>query len=90
MSAAQRLFTEGLISYHRTDSTTLSERALGEAAGAIRDLYGSEYYGGPRQYRTTVKNAQEAHEAIRPTDFGQTPSAIERSASGPMSSASTI
>src|SRR6188508_2221125 len=78
MSAAQRLFTEGLISYHRTDSTTLSERALGEASGAIRDLYGSEYDGGPRQYRTTVKNAQEAHEAIRPTDFGQTPSAIER------------
>ena len=78
MSAAQRLFTEGLISYHRTDSTTLSERALGEASGAIRDLYGSQYYGGPRQYRTTVKNAQEAHEAIRPTDFGQTPSAIER------------
>jgi DNA topoisomerase-1 len=71
MSAAQRLFTEGLISYHRTDSTTLSERALGEASGAIRDLYGS-------QYRTTVKNAQEAHEAIRPTDFGQTPSGVER------------
>ena len=72
MSAAQRLFTEGLISYHRTDSTTLSERALGEAAGAIRDLYGEQFYGGPRQYRTTVKNAQEAHEAIRPTNFGQT------------------
>ena len=78
MSAAQRLFTEGLISYHRTDSTTLSERALAEASGAIRDLYGSQYDGGPRQYRTTVKNAQEAHEAIRPTDFGQTPSAVER------------
>ena len=78
MSAAQRLFTEGLISYHRTDSTTLSERALGEAAGAIRDLYGDRFYGGPRQYRTTVKNAQEAHEGIRPTNFGQTPSAIER------------
>jgi DNA topoisomerase-1 len=78
MSAAQRLFTEGLISYHRTDSTTLSQRALGEAAGAIRDLYGGQHYGGPRQYRTTVKNAQEAHEAIRPTNFGQTPSAVER------------
>ena len=76
MNAAQRLFQEGLISYHRTDSTTLSERALGEAAGAIRSLYGADYYGGPRQYRTTVKNAQEAHEAIRPTDFGQTPNRL--------------
>ena len=78
MSAAQRLFTEGLISYHRTDSTTLSERALGEAAGAIRGLYGEQFYSGPRQYRTTVKNAQEAHEAIRPTNFGQPPSAVQR------------
>ena len=73
MSAAQRLFQEGIISYHRTDSTSLSERSLREAAGAIRDLYGAEFYGGPRQYRTKVKNAQEAHEAIRPTDFGETP-----------------
>ena len=76
MNAAQRLFQEGLISYHRTDSTTLSARALGEAAGAIRSLYGGDYYGGPRQYRTKVKNAQEAHEAIRPTDFGQTPNRL--------------
>lgn len=73
MNAAQRLFQEGIISYHRTDSTALSERALGEAAGAIRSLYGGEYYRGPRQYRTRVKNAQEAHEAIRPTDFARTP-----------------
>ncbi|CAN5362162.1 type I DNA topoisomerase [soil metagenome] len=73
MNAAQRLFQDGIISYHRTDSTTLSERALGEAAASIRSLYGDDYYGGPRQYRTKVKNAQEAHEAIRPTDFGRTP-----------------
>jgi DNA topoisomerase-1 len=73
MSAAQHLFQEGVISYHRTDSTTLSERALREASGAIRDLYGADFYGGPRHYQTRVKNAQEAHEAIRPTDFGQTP-----------------
>ena len=78
MNAAQRLFQEGLISYHRTDSTTLSERALGEAAEAIRGLYGADYYGGPRQYRTKVKNAQEAHEAIRPTDFGQTPARLSQ------------
>ena len=78
MSAAQRLFQEGIISYHRTDSTTLSERALSESATAIRDLYGADFYGGPRQYRTKVKNAQEAHEAIRPTDFGQTPTRLQQ------------
>ena len=77
MSAAQRLFQEGIISYHRTDSTSLSDRALREAADAIRDLYGTEFYGGPRQYRTKVKNAQEAHEAIRPTDFGETPTRLQ-------------
>jgi DNA topoisomerase-1 len=73
MNAAQRLFQEGMISYHRTDSTSLSDRALRESADAIRSLYGADSYGGPRQYRTKVKNAQEAHEAIRPTDFGRTP-----------------
>ena len=73
MNAAQRLFQEGIISYHRTDSTTLSDRALGEAAAAIGDLYGDAFFGGPRQYRTRVKNAQEAHEAIRPTNFGGYP-----------------
>jgi len=76
MSAAQRLFQEGIISYHRTDSTTLSERALKEAGSAIRDLYGAPFDAGPRQYKTKVKNAQEAHEAIRPTDFAQTPPQI--------------
>lgn len=78
MAAAQRLFQEGIISYHRTDSTTLSQRALGEAAAAIRGLYGDDFYTGPRQYRTRVKNAQEAHEAIRPTDFADTPSRVEQ------------
>ena len=80
MNAAQRLFQEGIISYHRTDSTTLSERALGEAAAAIRSLYGPDYYRGARQYRTKVKNAQEAHEAIRPTDFGRTPDRVGQAA----------
>ena len=82
MQIAQRLFQgveigngeiEGLITYHRTDSTTLSEKALTESARVIRDMFGDEYYGGARQYQTKVKNAQEAHEAIRPTDFRQTP-----------------
>ncbi len=76
MRAAQRLFQEGIISYHRTDSTTLSDRSLRESAEAIRELYGQEFYGGPRQYQTKVKNAQEAHEAIRPTDFRQRPQGV--------------
>ena len=73
MQAAQRLFQEGHISYHRTDSTTLSEKALGESAAAIREMFGDSYYAGPRRYATKVKNAQEAHEAIRPSDFAATP-----------------
>src|SRR5438876_4757054 len=77
MQAAQRLFQEGHISYHRTDSTTLSEKALGESASAIRGMFGGEYYAGPRRYATKVKNAQEAHEAIRPSNFRDTPASME-------------
>ena len=85
MQIAQRLFQgmdlgggdlEGVISYHRTDSTTLSQKALGEAATAVKELYGAEYHH-QRQYQTKVRNAQEAHEAIRPTDFRQTPASLE-------------
>ena len=79
MQAAQRLFQEGHISYHRTDSTTLSEKALSESAAAIRNMFGGEYYSGPRRYATKVKNAQEAHEAIRPSHFQQTPASLEAS-----------
>ncbi|MBM3776709.1 MAG: type I DNA topoisomerase [Acidimicrobiia bacterium] len=87
MQAAQRLFQgvdvgngqmEGLITYHRTDSTTLSDRALTESARVIRELFGAEYHDGPRRYQTKVKNAQEAHEAIRPTDFMLAPGRLER------------
>jgi DNA topoisomerase-1 len=87
MQAAQRLFQgvetgdgemEGLITYHRTDSTTLSDKALQESARVIREMFGSEYYDQPRRYQTRVKNAQEAHEAIRPTDFRLAPSRLER------------
>jgi DNA topoisomerase-1 len=73
MSAAQKLFDSGVISYHRTDSTTLSEKALQESGRTIRGMYGDAYYGGARRYQTKVKNAQEAHEAIRPTDFSLAP-----------------
>jgi len=87
MQVAQRLFQGvdvgegemgGLITYHRTDSTTLSEKALNESARVIREMFGAEYYDGPRRYQTRVKNAQEAHEAIRPTDFRLAPSQLER------------
>jgi DNA topoisomerase-1 len=67
---------EGLITYHRTDSTTISERALTESGRAIREMFGDEYYSGPRRYQTQVRNAQEAHEAIRPTDFNVTPQSV--------------
>jgi len=73
MSAAQILFDSGVISYHRTDSTTLSVKALQESGRTIRGMYGDAYHGGARRYRTKVKNAQEAHEAVRPTDFSLTP-----------------
>ena len=82
MQIAQRLFQgieldtgeiEGLITYHRTDSTSLSDKAVTESARVIRELFGAEYYEGPRRYQTKVKNAQEAHEAIRPTDFRLAP-----------------
>jgi DNA topoisomerase-1 len=76
MQAAQRLFQDGHISYHRTDSTTLSDEALRDAASAIRELFGEEYHTAPRQYATKVKNAQEAHEAVRPTSFNTAPAAL--------------
>jgi DNA topoisomerase-1 len=67
---------EGIITYHRTDSTTLSEKALRESGRTIREMFGDEYYQGPRRYQTQVRNAQEAHEAIRPTDFAVTPQSL--------------
>ena len=82
MQAAQRLFQDGHISYHRTDSTTLSDEALTESARAIRELFGDEYYAAPRQYATKVKNAQEAHEAIRPTNFNSAAASLEGVLSG--------
>ena len=67
MSAAQRLYENGYITYMRTDSTTLSADALSAARQLIRDRYGaSNLPDEPRQFNKKVKNAQEAHEAIRP------------------------
>jgi DNA topoisomerase-1 len=75
MSIAQRLYENGYITYMRTDSTTLSESAINAARNQARQLYGDEYvHPSPRQYTRKVKNAQEAHEAIRPAgDVFQTP-----------------
>jgi len=68
MSVAQRLYEGGYITYMRTDSTTLSTAAIESARSQVRELYGSEYLpDAPRTYASKVKNAQEAHEAIRPS-----------------------
>ncbi|MDR7301706.1 DNA topoisomerase-1 [Haloactinomyces albus] len=67
MRTAQRLYENGYITYMRTDSTTLSETAIAAARDQARDLYGADHLSPqPRQYNRKVKNAQEAHEAIRP------------------------
>ncbi|MBI4081881.1 MAG: type I DNA topoisomerase, partial [Candidatus Lambdaproteobacteria bacterium] len=67
MRSAQALYERGYITYMRTDSTVLSEQALSAARAQIGTLYGREYLPPePRIHRTKVKNAQEAHEAIRP------------------------
>ncbi|MGZ8178295.1 type I DNA topoisomerase [Williamsia sp. SKLECPSW1] len=67
MRVAQRLYENGYITYMRTDSTTLSESAITAARDQARELYGADYvHPSPRQYTRKVKNAQEAHEAIRP------------------------
>jgi DNA topoisomerase I len=75
MSVAQRLYENGYITYMRTDSTTMSGAAVQAARSQVRDLYGAEYLpDAPRTYASKVKNAQEAHEAIRPAgDTFQTP-----------------
>jgi DNA topoisomerase I len=67
----------GLITYMRTDSVTLSKDAVAEMRGYITKSYGSEYLPkSPVEYRSTSKNAQEAHEAIRPTSIARTPESV--------------
>ncbi|MEU1278829.1 type I DNA topoisomerase [Streptomyces sp. NPDC005805] len=68
MQVAQKLYENGFITYMRTDSTTLSDTAVAAARAQVTQLYGSDYLPGkPRTYAGKVKNAQEAHEAIRPS-----------------------
>ncbi|MDW3207746.1 MAG: type I DNA topoisomerase [Alphaproteobacteria bacterium] len=87
MTLAQKLYegiqlggeAVGLITYMRTDSTTMSGEAIAAARGMIEDVYGSDYLpSGPRQYRTKAKNAQEAHECIRPTSMRRRPEDVAR------------
>ncbi len=68
MQLAQRLYEAGKITYMRTDSVTLSKQAIGSAAGHIENKFGKDYLQ-IRTYKTKSAGAQEAHEAIRPTDF---------------------
>lgn len=87
MQIAQQLYegidtgsgSTGLITYMRTDSLTLADRALQEARSVIADKYGKEYVpASPRMFKSKAKNAQEAHEAIRPTELARTPESIRR------------
>ena len=69
MRIAQRLYEEGFITYMRTDSVNLSEEAINGAKSQIIEEFGQEY-SNPKKFTTKSASAQEAHEAIRPTDFG--------------------
>jgi DNA topoisomerase-1 len=80
MSIAQRLYENGYITYMRTDSVTLSQTAISAARKQAAELYGASYVpDAPRTYASKVKNAQEAHEAIRPAgDSFRTPAQVNR------------
>ncbi len=84
MRVAQRLYENGYITYMRTDSTTLSEAAIAAARATARDIFGADSVpDAPRQYTRKVKNAQEAHEAIRPSgDSFRTPGEVGPELSG--------
>ncbi len=84
MQVAQRLYEQGYITYMRTDSTTLSDEALTAARAQARQMYGDAYVpDAPRRYERKVKNAQEAHEAIRPSgETFRTPERVGAELSG--------
>jgi len=85
MRIAQRLYEGielggdrvGLITYMRTDSLALSNKALNDAENVISERYGKEFTSGPRRYKTKAKGAQEAHEAIRPSELSRTPESMK-------------
>jgi len=72
MNAAQRLYEAGLITYMRTDGIDMAPEAVTAARDAIKDKYGADYVPDkPRIYKNKAKNAQEAHECVRPTDLAK-------------------
>ncbi len=74
MSAAQRLYEAGYITYMRTDGIDMAPEAVMAARDVIKDRWGEEYVPkSPRMYKNKAKNAQEAHECIRPTDLARSP-----------------
>ncbi|OGL67261.1 DNA topoisomerase I [Candidatus Uhrbacteria bacterium RIFCSPHIGHO2_01_FULL_63_20] len=77
MTLAQKLYETGRITYMRTDSTNLAEKFLGEAQAYLKNTFGDKYATGARTYKTDKKGAQEAHEAIRPTDPSVTPESLK-------------
>ncbi|MHC5353414.1 type I DNA topoisomerase [Myroides sp. LJL115] len=77
MTLAQRLYESGLITYMRTDSVNLSQDAMNAAAQEITNSYGAQY-SKPRNYTTKSKGAQEAHEAIRPTNMAMHSAPVDR------------
>ena len=78
MSIAQKLYEEGLITYHRTDSLNMNSVAVGKARDFIKKEYGEKYLSEKaRFYKTTSKVAQEAHEAIRPTNVENRETGLE-------------
>lgn len=87
MRTAQKLYEgaeiggeqTGLITYMRTDGTTLSQEAVNQSRSLIKSKYGDKYLpDAPRLYKSKAKNAQEAHEAIRPTDLSRTPEEVAK------------
>ena len=73
-AAAQRLYEAGYITYMRTDGIDMAPEAVQAARDAISERYGAQYVPEqPRLYKNKAKNAQEAHECIRPTEMGQAP-----------------
>ena len=75
MSTAQRLYESGYITYMRTDSVNLSTLAIEQAKEKVISLFGNSY-SNPKNYNTKSKGAQQAHEAVRPTNFSMSPDSI--------------
>ena len=77
MRTAQKLYEAGLITYMRTDGITLGGEAIAQIRGQIEKEFGDKYLpSSPRAYKSKSKNAQEAHEAIRPTNMSKTPQSL--------------